>query len=153
GTNKVQFGDFENTGSVDNNIGTPTTAAWKTTGKPPGIFVHVHTVNPSTIGAAPWNDPCSPPDLADPASTSRQCNMINNVLTGGDHDNAEKPGGEFGANDQDRQRWVASPTINLVSSGGNNDRVLNPTAGPGVGAYNAMGIDEEIAVFNDINVF
>jgi hypothetical protein len=152
-TNKVQFGDFENANSVDNNNATPTTAAWKTTGKPPGIFVHVHTVNPSAIGAAPWNDPCSPPVLSDPSATSRQCNMVDNVLTGGDHDNAEKPGGEFGANDQDRQRWVASPTINLVSSGGNNDRVLNPTSGPGVGQYNAMGIDEEIAVFNDINVF
>jgi hypothetical protein len=153
GANLVKFGDFENASSIDNNLGTATTAAWKTTGKPPGVYVHVHTTNPATIGAAPWNDPCSPPDLADPASTSRQCNMVNNVLTGGDHDNAEKPGGEFGAPDQDRQRWVASPTINLVSFGGNNDRILNPTSGPGVGQYNAMGIDEEIAVYSDINVF
>ena len=65
--------------------------------------------------------------------------MVNNVLTGGDHDNAEKPGGEFGAPDQDRQRWVASPTINLVSFGGNNDRILNPTSGPGVSQYNGDG--------------
>ena len=88
------------------------------------------------IGAAPWNDPCSPPVLADPSAAYRRCNMVGNVLTGGDHDNAEKPGGEFGAPDQDRARWAASPTINLRSNGPGN--------------YNAMGIDREIAQTTDI---
>ena len=138
GGNLVDFGDFESASSIDNNTGTPATSAWKSTGKPPGIYAHIHTVDPSVIGAAPWNDPCSPPNFADPAAANRGCNMISNVLTGGDHDNAEKPGGVFGAPDQDRARWVASPTINLKSNG--------------PGDYNGMGIDAEIADATDLNL-
>jgi len=136
GPNLVHFGDFESAASIDNRTTVPATAAWKSTGKPPGIYAHVHTVDPSVIGAAPWNDPCSPPVLADPSARNRRCNMVSNVLTGGDHDNAEKPGGEFGAPDQDRARWAASPTINLRSNG--------------PGDYNAMGIDRDIAQTTDI---
>ena len=138
GPNLVDFGDFEAVGSIDNSLGTPPTAAWKSTGKPPGIYPHVHTVDPSTIGAAPWNDPCSPPSFTAPGSPYRMCNMIGNILSGGDHDRAEKPGGVFGAPDQDRARWAASPTINLMSSA--------------PGDYNAMGIDREIAETTDIVV-
>jgi hypothetical protein len=136
GPNLAHFGDFEAAGAIDNRVTIPATAAWKSTGKPPGVYVHVHTVDPAVIGAAPWNDPCSPPVLADPGAAYRRCNMVGNVLTGGDHDNAEKPGGEFGAPDQDRARWAASPTINLRSNGPGN--------------YNAMGIDREIAQTTDI---
>ena len=136
GGNLVDFGDFEAAGSIDNNLSTLPTAAWKSTGKPPGIYVHVHTVDPSVIGSAPWNGPCSSPNFADPSAANRQCNMISNVLTGGDHDNAEKPGGGFGASDQDRARWAASPTINLKSTG--------------PGDYNGQGIDAEIADCTDL---
>jgi hypothetical protein len=129
GGNLVAGGDFE--GSMN--------AAWKSTGKPPGVYVHVHSVDPSLGSqAAPWNDPCSPPNFADPAAANRGCNMISNVLTGGDHDNAEKPGGLFGGPTQDRARWAASPTINLKSTG--------------PGDYNAQGIDAEIADATDWNV-
>jgi hypothetical protein len=89
GPNLVDFGDFENANSVDNAA--LTTAAWHSTGKPPGIYIHVHTVDPGTLGAAPWNDPCSPPSFAHPSAPNRTCNMISNVITGGDHDNLEKP--------------------------------------------------------------
>lgn len=136
GGNLVDFGDFENANSVDNSTGTPATLAWKSTGKPPGIYAHVHSVDPSLGSqAAPWNDPCSTPNFADPSAANRQCNMISNVLTGGDHDNQEKPGGLFGGPTQDRARWVASPTINLKSNG--------------AGDYNGQGIDAEIADATD----
>jgi hypothetical protein len=129
GPNLVDFGDFENAASV-NNAAAPT-AAWRSTGKPPGVYVHTHSVDPAVVGAAPWNDPCSPPSITDPSAPNRGCNMVGNVLTGGDHDNNEKPGGTFGGPDQDRARWAASPTINLRSTG--------------VGDYNGMGIDSDIA--------
>ena len=138
GPNLIDFGDFESPLSIDNRPTTPGTMAWKSTGKPPGIYAHVHSVDPNVIGAAPWNDPCGPPVLTDPNATYRTCNMVGNVLTGGDHDLAEKPGGVFGAPDQDRERWVASPTINLRSNG--------------PGDYNAMGIDQEIAQRTNIVV-
>ena len=122
GGNLVAGGDFE----------TSMNPAWHSTGKPPGIYAHVHSVDPSLgSNAAPWNDPCSTPNFADPSAANRQCNMISNVLTGGDHDNQEKPGGLFGGPTQDRARWVASPTINLKSTG--------------PGDYNGQGIDAEIA--------
>ncbi len=132
GGNLVTNGDFEASNSIDNSTGVAATAAWKSTGKPPGVFVHVHSVDPSLGSlAAPWNDPCSTPNFADPSAANRNCNMISNVLTGGDHDNQEKPGGLFGGPTQDRARWCASPTINLKSTG--------------AGDYNAQGIDAEIA--------
>jgi hypothetical protein len=59
--------------------------------------------------------------------------MYGKVATSGDHDASEKDGGLFGSNTQDRQRWFASPTVNLRSSGN------GPTN------YNDMGIDNEIA--------
>ncbi|TMQ71784.1 MAG: hypothetical protein E6K80_04550 [Candidatus Eisenbacteria bacterium] len=132
GGNLVTNGDFEASNSIDNNNGVSAASAWKSTGKPPGVYVHVHSVDPSLGSlAAPWNDPCSTPNFADPSAANRNCNMISNVLTGGDHDNLEKPGGLFGGPSQDRARWAASPTINLKSTG--------------AGDFNGMGIDAEIA--------
>ncbi len=129
--NGTTIGDFESASDIDNNPAVAATAAWKSTGKPPGVYVHPHTVDPSVVGAAEWRDPCSPPVFNDPSSPNRNCNMVGIVLTGGDHDNAEKPAGLFGGPDQERSKGVASPVINLSSSG--------------VGDYNAMGIDAEIA--------
>jgi hypothetical protein len=139
GENLVDFGDFESANAIDNNTLVPATAAWKSTGKPPGIFVHVHSVDPSSADAAPWNDPCGPPNFDDPSAVNRGCNMTGNVLTGGDHDNQEKPGGLFGGPTQDRAAWVASPTINLASNGS--------------GDYNGQGIDAEIAEAADWQVW
>jgi hypothetical protein len=129
GGNLVDHGDFESASAVDNAAAT--TAAWHSTGKPPGVYAHIHSVDPNSANPALWNDPCSPPVLSDPSAPNRACNMVNNVMSGGDHDNAEKPGGEFGGPDQDRSRWVATPTINLKSTG--------------VGDYNGMGIDSDLA--------
>ena len=129
--------NFEGTnGGVDNNPGTLASAAWKSTGKPPQAWFHVHNIQSAIAGhpmvyatPAPFFDACGA--LNGP---TRSCNIGGNVLSPGWHDNpkgADATGGPFGGNFQDMQKVIVSPTINLMSSG--------------VGAYNAMGIDAEIA--------
>jgi hypothetical protein len=116
---------FESAGDVNNSTGVPATAAWKSTGKPPAAWFHVHRVN-EPGSPLPFDDPCGAITAA-----VRLCNMGNAVLSPGNHDAADKPGGLFPSNNQDQQKYIVSPTINLKSTG--------------VGDYNGMGIDAEIA--------
>jgi hypothetical protein len=118
-------------GGIDNSPGTLASAAWKSTGKPPQPWFHVHNIQGTSPypTPAPFLDPCGAV-----TSAVRLCNMGGNVLSPGWHDNpagADKTGGPFGGNFQDMQKMVVSPTINLMSTGS--------------GAYNGMGIDTEIA--------
>ena len=122
---------FEGASDIDNNPATAATAAWKSTGKPPAAWFHIHNIQGTTPYAttAPFTDPCGVVN-----ATVRLCNMGGNVLSPGWHDNpkgADATGGPFGGNWQDQQKAVVSPTINLKSTG--------------PGAYNGMGIDAEIA--------
>jgi hypothetical protein len=119
-------GDFEAADAINNDTAVDATNAWKSTGKPPSAYFHAHSVLPGQ-GLA-FNDPCGSLD-----NPNRQCNLYGKIITSGDHDEQEKDGGLFGSNTQDRQRWFVSPTINLSSTGN------------GVGSYNAMGIDDEVA--------
>jgi hypothetical protein len=113
--------------------GVQASSVWKSTGKPPGVYFHLHSIEAG--GGLPYDDPCGA--LTSP---NRLCNLRGKVGTPGDHDAAEKPGGIFGSNSQDRQKFFASPAINLMS---NAD-----------GDYNGMGIDKEIAdVTGDYTVF
>jgi len=125
-------GNFENetgTGAINNDTAVDPLNAWKSTGKPPAVYFHIHPL--STLA---FNDPCGGVD-----NPNRQCNLYGNIVTAGDHDAAgDKEGGVFGSNLQDRARWLATPVINLRSTGN--------------GQYNAMGIDAEIAVTNDYNL-
>ncbi len=115
---------FEGTnGGVDNNPATAATAAWKSTGKPPAHWFHIHNLSAGLV----YTDPCGAID-----AVNRQCNMGGNVLSVGNHDLGEKPGGIFGSNLQDQQKYAVSPTINLANDGTD-------------GHYNGMGIDHEIA--------
>ena len=112
-------GDFELASAID-NLASPQNA-WHATGKPPGIYFHTHSVT-----GLPFADPCGAT-----TSPSRQCNLSGRIVTPGDHDQLEKPGGVYGTAFQDRHDLLGSPTINLRSSG------------PGL--YNGQGIDTEIA--------
>ncbi len=121
-------GNFEASGSIDNSK--DALAAWRSTGKPPGVYFHAHKISTSPgDGGLVFDDPCGGVD-----SPGRFCNMYGKVVTSGDHDAAEKDAGAFQSNTQERMRWLASPTINLKSSGN------------GGTFYNAMGIDDEIAL-------
>jgi hypothetical protein len=119
-------GNFEAANAINNDTAVSPLNTWKSTGKPPAAYFHAHSVEPGQ-GLA-FNDPCGGLD-----NPNRQCNLYGKIVTSGDHDAAEKDGGLFGSNSQDRQRWLVSPTINLASTGN------------GAGFYNAMGIDDEIA--------
>ena len=115
---------FEGTnGGVDNGTGVAATAAWKSTGKPPAAWFHLHNVE---TGGLPYLDPCG-----EIGAAVRFCNMGGNVLAPGLHDLGDKTGGVYGSNFENQQKEIVSPTINLKASG--------------VGAYNGMGIDTEIA--------
>ncbi|HUO37172.1 MAG TPA: hypothetical protein VMU34_04680, partial [Mycobacterium sp.] len=122
---------FENASDIDNTAAP--TAAWRTTGKPPGVFFHWHNLQAGSPGGyasgLPYADPCGAI-----GGSGRLCNMFGNIMTPGNHDLAgEKPAGQFGANDQDRQDWMMSPVVNLKASGN------------GPGFFNDMGIDQDIA--------
>ncbi|HEY3216373.1 MAG TPA: FlgD immunoglobulin-like domain containing protein [Candidatus Eisenbacteria bacterium] len=108
---------------------------WRSTGKPPGVFAHLHDY--ASLGIT---DPCGAAEAA-----IRFCNSYGNAMSPGDHDISDKHAGGFAAglpqirrNSHMRQKHFMSPTINLMSSG--------------VGDYNGMGINSEIAsrklVFN-----
>ncbi len=116
---------FESASDVDNSTLTPATTAWKTTGKPPGAWFHVHRIN-DPGSPLPFTDPCGAITAA-----VRFCNMTGAVLSPGNHDAGDKTGGLYGGNTQDQQKYVVSPTINLKSTG--------------PGDYNGQGIDAEIA--------
>ena len=124
-------GDFESPASIDNDPSVPATSAWKSTGKPPAIFPHVHTIDPASVQALPWNDPCSPPTLDAPASANRVCNMLGNVLTCTSHDDSERDNGQLAANDEARARIVASPSLPLVTPD-------DPSQ------YNPIGLNREV---------
>jgi hypothetical protein len=127
-------GDFESATSIDNSPGVAATDAWKSTGKPPGIYYHTHHLT-EPGNALAYDDPCGAI-----TAPNRFCNLTGKIFTPGDHDLNEKPGGVFGSNQQDRQDFLVSPTINLKSNA--------------PGDYNGMGIDAEIAdVSGDYNLF
>jgi hypothetical protein len=112
-------GNFEAADAIDNSK--DALDAWRSTGKPPPLFFHVRNISEMI-----YSDPCGVL-----TSANRSCNLEGKVVSPGNRDFNEKPGGEFGNNYQDQQKWFASPTINFMSTG--------------AGDYNAMGIDREIA--------
>ncbi len=118
-------GNFEAASSINNDTAVDPLNAWKSTGKPPAVYWHVHSIQGAGL---PYNDPCGGLD-----NPNRSCNLYGKVATAGDHDAAEKMGGVFGSNTTERAKWLRSPTVNLSSTGN------------GPGFYNAMGIDDEIA--------
>src|SRR5262245_57623113 len=117
-------GDFESGSSIDNTVGVAATAAWKSTGKPPGIFFHAEQLNNLT-----YIDLCG-----DPGDPRRRCNMVGHIIKDGNDDDNDAATGPFDANAQpemEQNHGVVSPTINFMSTG--------------PGDYNAMGIDAELA--------
>jgi hypothetical protein len=122
------YGSFETPGaggSVDNATNVDPLTAWKTTGKPPAIFHHVHDITDLI-----YEDLCGPV-----GSSLRICNLQGNVISAGDHDNSEGAGGTFDTAYQERLDGLYSPTFNLMSG---------PSATP-----NEMGINASIATVTE----
>src|SRR5215831_10454997 len=115
GATYASIGDFEAAGSVDNSLGADPLTVWKTTGKPPGAFHHVHSYDTLV-----YEDLCGPQ-----GSPLRQCNMTGQVISMGDHDNSEAAGGTYGTAEQERWDGIFSPTINLRNGGGTNEMGIN----------------------------
>ncbi len=131
GSGAVVIGNFEGTEqsgvhAIDNRFPLPpalaTTDVWRSTGKPPGEYIHVEALSNLT-----YDDLCGPP-----TSPSRNCNIGGLVLTVGNHDDGENAGDSRFTALREISQTVMSPTINLVP-------------GP-LGAANSMGISSEIRV-------
>lgn len=113
--------------------------SWKSTGKPPGILAHTHPLDGGDIGGGNFYAPLSYTDLCGPPSSpARFCNIYSVVMSVGDHDNNEAAGGasaSFMPAERETQEGMASPTINLMSTGPGN--------------FNSMGINSDIADVSD----
>jgi hypothetical protein len=123
----VVFGDFENVGDIDNAPATSAVAAWKSTGKPPGIFHHTHLFSDLL-----YEDLCGRK-----GDVSRICNMSGVVISMGDHDHGEAAGGLLdGSAQRELNDGIMSPTIQLCGPydqpGGKNRHGFRPLgSGPG----------------------
>jgi hypothetical protein len=138
---EVVFGDFENANDVDNATNVSAIAAWKSTGKPPGIFHHTHVFTDLI-----YEDLCG-----QKGDISRQCNMSGVVISAGDHDFGEAAGGLVdGTAQRERNDGVMSPTVQFCGPfngpGGTNRHGLK-AAGSGAGDVDAL---EDYYVWYDI---
>ncbi len=104
------IGAFESQSEIDNNAGVPALDAWKSTGKPPQPFHHVHQLSPGA--GLLYQDICGPVGDA-----SRICDMQGQVVSAGDHDHNERSGGTFGTAEQEPFQGIWSPTIHLTGQG------------------------------------
>jgi len=129
--------DF-NSGGIDNSdtYDDATVHNLRGTGKPPSYYFHTHPIN-GDLGrgydALQWNDLCGPPN-----AIARFCNMDGVVMSVGNHDFFEGPGGAPTGSPADangHQGGMYSPTINLMSTDDTD--------------FNAMGINKHIATATD----
>jgi len=107
---------FDTAGDVDNRTSVDPLNAMKTTGKPEGVFDHVHNINDLI-----YEDLCGLP-----GAKLRVCNMDGNVISSGDHDHSERAGGVFGTANQELNNSFFSPTIQLVNHNSTNLMDINP---------------------------
>jgi hypothetical protein len=141
GSGPVVFGDFElaeqgGVGAIDNRFpgiaGKPDPPAgvnsennWRSTGKPPGEYMHVEALSNLT-----YNDLCGPPD-----SPARSCNIGGLVIAVGNHDDNERAGDSRFTPFREVSHNIVSPTINFMP-------------GPG-GVANSQGISATIRNASD----
>lgn len=136
GAGPVVIGNFEGAeqsgvNAIDNRFPLPpslaTTDVWRSTGKPPGEYMHVENLANLT-----YNDLCGPAN-----SPSRGCNIGGLVITAGNHDDGENAGDSRFTAFREISHNIMSPTINLLG------------AGVGGATPNSMGITSSIASASD----
>ncbi|MFM7231271.1 MAG: FlgD immunoglobulin-like domain containing protein [bacterium] len=136
GAGPVVIGDFEGAEqsglhSIDNRFdgaapaGVNTVNNWRSTGKPPGEYMHVEALSNLT-----YNDLCGPSN-----SPARICNIGGLVITVGNKDDGENAGDSRFTAFREISHNIMSPTINLVP-------------GP-AGVANSMGISATIRQASD----
>jgi len=137
----VSFGDFEGASDINNDPAVSAVAAWKSTGKPPGIFHHTHV-----FADLIYEDLCG-----QKGDISRQCNMSGVVISAGDHDQGEAAGGLVdGTAQRERNDGVMSPTIQFAGpfdQPGAKNRHGFTAAGTGQGDVDAT---EDYYIWYDI---
>ncbi len=136
GAGPVVIGNFEGAeqsgvNAIDNRFPLPPGLAnndvWRSTGKPPGEYMHVENLANLT-----YNDLCGPAN-----SPSRGCNIGGLVITAGNHDDGENAGDSRFTAFREISHNIMSPTINLLG------------AGVGGATPNSMGITSSIASASD----
>lgn len=134
GAGPVVIGSFEGAeqsgvNAIDNRFPLPPGLAnndvWRSTGKPPGEYMHVENLANLT-----YNDLCGPAN-----SPSRGCNIGGLVITAGNHDDGENAGDSRFTAFREISHSIMSPTINLLE------------AAPGV--PNSMGLTASIVNASD----
>jgi hypothetical protein len=108
----VPYGDFEVgslNGDINNDPAVSAQSAWKTTGKPPGIYFHVHDLNAL---ASRYFDLCGGPN-----APTDICDIFGTVISMGDHDLNEAYAGLPGTCDQNGYWGMVGPTINFRTAG------------------------------------
>jgi len=117
GAGPVVIGNFEGAeqsgvNAIDNRFPLPPGLAnndvWRSTGKPPGEYMHVENLANLT-----YNDLCGPAN-----SPSRGCNIGGLVITAGNHDDGENAGDSRFTAFREISHNVMSPTINLLEGPG-----------------------------------
>jgi hypothetical protein len=126
GNPAVTFGDFENAADINNDPNVSAVAAWKSTGKPPGILHHAHV-----FADLIYEDLCG-----QKGDISRQCNMSGVVISAGNHDAGEAASGLVdGTAQREINDGIMSPTIQLVGPytepGGKNRHGFTALGQPG----------------------
>ena len=112
GSGFTTIGDFEGStaaNDIDNSGSKTALQAWKSTGKPPAQYFHVHDLSDL---AARWFDLCG-----GPVAATNICNMFGQVISVGDHDNGEANTGTPGTSEQNSYHGMFSPAINMVGNG------------------------------------
>jgi hypothetical protein len=124
----VSFGTFNSASDINNSNAVSALDAWKSTGKPPAIYHHVHL-----FGSLTYADICG-----QKGDAGRLCDMTGNVISSGDHDRNEATNGIIGTASFDRTDGFISPVIKLTG----------PFTGPG--GVNTIGLKAAGAGTGDI---
>jgi hypothetical protein len=124
--------------NINNTIGASSTTFWKSTGKPPALYFHA-----KNLAGLAWHDLCS----ATPGAPTRTCNMIGNVLDGGNETTFESVGDPSFEAGKQNTFGALSPTIDLTTTVSPNPMGITTATHAGSDDY-YLFYDYNSATFN-----
>src|SRR5947199_5663322 len=134
---------FESDGDIDNRTTIDALNAFKSTGKPPGAFAHVHKLRGAGLLYA---DLCGPP-----GGSTRQCNADGVIISVGNHDAGEATGGQDdGTAQRENNQNFTSPAIQLGGPYNLPQQNLGngPTNQVGLDATSVLGVEDYYADYD-----